>query len=683
MSLVGAIKDYVESSSNGTFQNFLGSVHYTILYFFTGQCFKDITFFSIYVPELTSKIVREISLWDSPGTDFILAENQDTFSSTFWTGFFNSLFLALPLSVSNWINTRRLLIQGIPAGIAGNIGSILADITIIGCVMYGIRPVIFSWFNWSPWTFILGLILVVSVLYEMTHEKNIRTIRQTESSRLFKISSTSFLIAWTQQATILPYLKDVGVHIPFSNNLYLIGLLFGHIIWTTLYVLIVILLSNLWMQWSPLPYTVWIKKLNFLILSGIAALSISSIPYYAMDYVFTSGLGFVPDDVALANTVFSHSLEKRRSDLIVNPIMWDRGVFEENMGYQGEAAWDQVERRLLRKKKNVLSQWLQKLSSETSDIIVKDSPKVTKTIQNFLEEISLNDNKKYSSSVIPVRTDTLSVDPQFFVRQLKEEDRTDFRIQKANRFKSTYYTNPIYTSLLKFDIDQFLQGQPTKYILQPKEEKDLWERRHALFRYHNTMRKYKQNEWVYEYINKSFQGSKSLSDRPIHQQYKGTLKVLRRLFHITLNRQQNPYQLRVLSYDQPLYNDKSFSVQHEEIEPITDIPFLQNANLHPLYFGWDEKLRQVVLTTRTLSKEDTMFTFQSPDNQIYSDKLEPLQNLEKFKTRNSLYEFLSSPKAIRQEFTAWPRKVLDRDFQWIGIQNGGLNWLGTDNLKFR
>lgn len=686
MSLVGVVKDYVESSSNGVFQSFLNNLHYCFLYLFTGQWYKDFTFFSIYIPETTSKIVREISLWDSPQSDFITANSQVVAQPTFWTGLFNSLFLALPISVSSWINTRRLVIQGIPAGIAASIGSISADILVLMAVMCGTRPIIFSWFNWSPWTFLIGLILVMSILYEMTHEKNIRTIRQNESKRLIKICGLSFLLAWTQQATLFPYLKDIGLQIPALNNVYLFGLTFGHLLWTTLYGILILTITNIWMRWSPLPYTVWIKKLNFVMLSAIAALCISSVPYYAFDYVFTSGLGFVPDDQALVNSVFSHSLEKRRSDLIVNPTMWDRGPFEENMGYQGEAAWDQVERRLLRKKKNVLAQWLQRLSGESSELFVKDSPKIEASIDKFLDDLDLQNTKKYSSRAIPTRGDNLNIDPQFFVRNSKEEDQTDFRIQKANRFKSTYYRNPLYQSLLQLDIDQFLQGQPGNYILKPKEEKDLWERRNELFRYHNSLRKYKQNDWVYKYIDYSVQGNKSLSDRPIHQQYKGTLKVLRRLFHVTFNRQQNPYQLRVLSYDQPLYKDTTNNVNqtnHEELNNVTDTPFLQNSNLHPMYFGWDEHLRQLVLTTRSLSKEETMYSFHAPVNSKFENELGSLKNWDKIKNKNEFYALLSNPESTRHNFTVWPRKVIDRDFQWIGLQNGGFSWPGTDNLKFK
>jgi len=684
MSLVGVIKDYVESSSNGIFQTFLSNLHYCFLYLSTGQWYKDLTFFSIYIPETTSKIVREISLWDSPQSDFVMTDYKPAIKPTFWTGVFNSLFLALPVSVSSWINTRRLVIQGVPAGIAANFGSISADILLLTFLMCGARPIIFSWFNWSPWTFLIGLVLVMSILYEMTHEKNIRTIRQNESKRLIRICGISFLLSWTQQATLFPYLKDVGLQIPSLNNFYLVGLLFGHFFWTILYGIIILGITNAWMRWSPLPYTVWIKKLNFLMLSAIAALGISSIPYYAIDYVLTSGLGFVPDDQALVNSVFSHSLEKRRSDLIVNPTMWDRGPFEENMGYQGEAAWDQVERRLLRKKKNVLAQWLQKLSGESSEFFVKESPKIESNIDKFLNDLNVEETKKYTSKVLPTRIDSLNVDPQFFIRNLKEEDQTDFRIQKANRFKSTYYRNPLYKSLLNLDIDQFLKGQPTNYLLEPKEEKDLWERRNEIFRYHNSLRKYKQNEWVYKYIDQSLQGNKSLSDRPAHQQYKGTLKVLRRLFHVTLNRQQNPYQLRVLSYDQPLYKDKTNNIvqtYHEELSNFEESPFLQNASLHPVYFGWDEKLRQLVLTTRTISKEETMYSSQTPLTN--KDNLLSLKNWDKLKNKNSFYEFLANPQSTRQNFTAWPRKILDRDFQWVGLQNGGFSWPGNDNLNFK
>lgn len=215
-----------------------------------------------------------------------------------------------------------------------------------------------------------------------------------------------------------------------------------------------------------------------------------------------------------------------------------------------------------------------------------------------------------------------------------------------------YYISPIYRLLLNTDIDAFIKRQPASHSLTIAQEKQLFEKRLALADYYNTLRYYMELPYVNAFQD-AFQGSKSYADRVFNHQFKGTLKTVRRLFAVNLDdsNQFLSFSKRVLKYDQPLFNDKEASENlflHEEIKSSfgsSSSPFLNLTNSQPLYAGWDNQQRKLVITNRYLPTSLAGVEIKAPLN--FSEQKNPMFN-EYFQLRNIF------KSKTQLEFTTWP-----------------------------
>lgn len=198
--------------------------------------------------------------------------------------------------------------------------------------------------------------------------------------------------------------------------------------------------------------------------------------------------------------------------------------------------------------------------------------------------------------------------------KMRSGDRRKLFLPVKNAIKKRYFLNHLYKSLLQIDIDTFLARQPAHHKLAENQEFQLFQKRQMLQRYYNWLRCYRPVEKMMS-LHLQIPDSRSFVDRVYHQQFKGTLKIARRLFKITFDSSQNPEKRRVLSYDQLLYNDLSPRENpylHEELltQPGKTVgadcfscqPFLEESNSSPTYAGWDPVLRRFVVTNRFVIK---------------------------------------------------------------------------------
>ena len=130
----------------------------------------------------------------------------------------------------------------------------------------------------------------------------------------------------------------------------------------------------------------------------------------------------------------------------------------------------------------------------------------------------------------------------------------------------------------------------------------------------------------------------SYADRVYNHQFKGTLKLVRRLFSISLDPDQSSGSIastggaeesRVLKFDQPLFHSiegRRHPLVHEEVsamlgdnpsstEGIDPSPFIEMAHSNPFYAGWDEQLRRLVITTRYLPRYFSTHGMRIPDEE--------------------------------------------------------------------
>ncbi len=792
---VPAIKDYIDVL-NTTYDSVLGninliqvlqqsflylgtSIKFSILYFLSFQWIQDLTYLPILVPQLKLEILKEHFFLQTPQSNFFsFLEIPSYLDNKFFLGFLNSFFLCLPLSVAHIISTRRLLIQGLAAGIFSNLGTICGQIVLLICILFGGRFFITPWFNFQTLNYFFGFCLVFNIVYDMGHERSIRIIDISNTSLLLRIFLLNFTLAWTEQSCIFQYFGNLTLGAEptiieifssptelqsiLAHTNYIFGIIAGSFLFTGIFIFTCLKMSNFIVKVSAIRYSWWIRRLNFGLITLIIAFTFTSIPFYSFDYLVLSNLGFVSQDKSLKDTIFSSTKIYDRSKLVLGDpnnryidkkpgidtdvSLFDKGrylMFDvddsfEQLNYQGEYAWLTHRHKTPRISRDpssfrILSRFskffdkLRKISSSarrqslaySNNLISEQNKK--KSIQHNLnrkkpettsfDSENFNDNEilelegNKSTDVLSSRRAKQKKVNKFFENLINISVQKRFLDEKLTpmltreilekRFKQKYYSNPIYKLLLLSDIDLFLARQPRSFALTAKQEKKLFEKRLILANYYDSLRYYNSLPYKDEFQD-VFYGSKSYADRIYNHQFKGTLKIIRRLFSISLNNvedtktknsseTQNFYfpnntENFILKFDQPLYkkentstaqnkiyttssqnknkggfhslyskNEKFHPVFHEESYKNKKIlnkennleytdPFIRITNPIPFYVGWDEQLRKLVITNRLAPKYSTGYSmkFFTKNNNDYSTLK---KNIQKNKTI---------------EFTTWP-----------------------------
>jgi len=731
MSFVSVIRDYVEFLNNLSESlsgvnsiteilrenslYLLKTCQYIFLYLITFQWIRDFTLLPISIPEISTSLLREnFFLENQSNVFFNFLEIPSLKQNSFILGFLNSLFLTFPVSIIHIITIRRLYIKGIPAATFSLGGYILGQIFFIACVIFGIRIIINPWFTLEPLNYFIGLIILFRLIYSMTNE-NLRELQGWNHSQYLNFFATSFLLAWCEQSSIFQYIGNIHLGptssllesgsslSPFTSFLehtfYIVGLLIGSLIFTIFWGFLFLNIKNLFIKYTPLFLSSFVQTINTGSFIIAVALSLSSIPFYGLDYLTTGPLGFVSQDRIFKNTVFDQynikdsvlglgiSSQFASVDIDVSPF--DRGRYLlfpertlpfafEDVNYRGEAEWttryDKVSTitdsragflslaKIFKKQKSEEISSSTKKLDENKDLfpikskMTSDSPLISSSgglenkesrFQDWYSldpNISPDDGRPLESIFTETQDTTFPLD---FLRIASvEPGNIDLKL------KQKYYSNPIYKNLLALDIDFFLNRQPKTFRLNSDQEVDLYTKRRMLTSYYNSLRDYSKLPYSNDF-NAFFNGSKSFTNKIYNQQFKGTLRSVARLFSLTNDGEAtNSVNQVVLKYDQPLYifnNKLNFSPYHEEIqsEKLNKSPFLTEILTGPLYGGWDEKLRKFIITNKFLPRTIAGYQMNLEN---------PIQN--KFrKTRENVNLFESS----KIKFTVWPvnQKIID------------------------
>ena len=755
MSFVTAIKDYIDLLNNVydsvsgdiTFQQFIqhtflyifSSIKFLAVYFISFQWLRDLVYLPIIVPQLSTTILKETYFLDTPLSNFFTLLETPTYNNNkFLIGFLNSFFLCLPLSTTHFISIRRLLIQGIPAGVISSLGTILGYICFLFSVLFGFRLFVIPWFSSEPLSYITGVFFTLVVVYDMAHERAIRKFDWFQKSKLIQIFLINFLLTWTEQSCIFEYFGNLtlsphptildnfssitGSSSIFAHSTYLIGILLGSLFFTGLFTILCLQLSNFSLKLSALSYSRWLKKTNFILLTTIIAFTFTSIPFYSLDYLFGGPVGFISQDKALEKTIFSSKNLKDSPGILgkfsglkslgTDVTPFDRGTYLlpdsnesfEDLNYQGEYAWTaRQDRRAVygtEKSRKLFSGFFKKTTQnfrqkeiDMNPSSQEQSPSVlpkTSTQKTEQSTTSLTSPKTTNSSEIAEQTELSAVNQEFldnfsdfenldtvskngglsdyffklndrinndvkitqslkplldtsFSQQFFEESSNSVNLELEKTIKQRYYSNPVYKTLLNMDIDLFLRRQPSSYLLSPQEEKELFQKRLILSNYYDSLRYYKKMPYINEF-HALFNGSKSYADRVYNQQFKGTLKVVRRLFSITFNEKENSPEKIILKLDQPLYKrlkKNNNLIGHEELilKPDKSKPFIELTSPIPFYTGWDEQLRKLVITNRLLPRSTAGYNMQ-------------FENEQEIRDYSKLTKLLKTTKKI--DFTTWP-----------------------------
>lgn len=780
MSLVTAIRDYIDFVNSNydsipagaplsslilpTLGYILASLKYGIVYLLSFQWLRDLAYLPLLVPQLTVSFLKEHSYpLENPALNFFAFLEEPAYKhSKLFLGFLNSFFACLPISAAHILSARRLLVQGIPAGVAAGSGIIVGQCWFIACVIFGLRGFLIPWFSLEPVSYIVGLSLLVHVVYKITHERRIRVIKWADRGELAQYFVLSFLLTWCEQSSIFQYLGNLTVGPEptaletFSSShggssflidgSYVLGFFLGSCVFTVVFGFLSLLLRKLWLQsWSTTASRLT-NQLNSLFLVLLVAFSFASVPYYGVDYLLTNGLGFLPQDKSLDRTIVYPSTTGDISQILgrmsdsksfdTDVSTFDRGVYLqedkplpqsfEDLNYQGEYAWTKRASKFVKHltRTNTPSAWYKLLGNDgqgpaedksassskadvsdqasrgfgisskrngqpqlkdrseklrgkppsvearrelgggesgtVSDLVALENDIVAKLGNGSLGQNGVEDDISYLAETVAEDGETEKQFLSLFDTGLSPLFIADMPEPSAieKNLKKKYAENPLYSLLLRVDIDSFLARQPASHLLSPLEERTLFQKRQILGHYYDTLRQYNQlQNW--DEFQTIYNGSKSFANRVYNQQFKGTLKVVRRLFSITLDREQGEGEKRVLKFDQPLFQQErggslATSSQragqgqalnlHEELFPFARrnrerSPFLEGVNPKPLYAGWDEELRKLVLTNRAMPRSEAIYQTDAQVNPGF---------------REDAYGRFSNMFASGVSFTAWP-----------------------------
>jgi hypothetical protein len=361
LSFVTSIKDYVEIVHKlvetnatpdfqiNTYSDFGAILTYIVLTireivtsFFTLKWLQNITAIPLVIPDIASSMLSEISVLDgyfhnsftfletplSYGTKNILFYSLEKFM----IGFINSAFLCLPTSTAHIITLRRFVMQGLEAGYFAGLGTLMGNMVWIGSIVFGLRFIVIPWLSFDILRYGLGFLLLVKYMWDSYSER--RTVLEDLSKS--KIFLLNFLLAFTEQATIYPFISNlsIGSEASFLETFptssfseysivhfaYLGGLTLGGL---------TLLQLTCWFWENPafniymwaisslkLTSTLSQKFVNVIFLYLTMFFAISNVSYFGLDYTLTNPLGFVHEDRLLEqkNLIETAFLTSKASD---------------------------------------------------------------------------------------------------------------------------------------------------------------------------------------------------------------------------------------------------------------------------------------------------------------------------------------------------------------------------------
>ena len=393
MSVVTSIRDYIEVLNTQigtredpvslvsvifeTFPHILEMCKDTLWYFISFKGLRD-NFYQPYLGGEEDSIKKFIENgFFLSGTNGNFTQNSIFNLNFFLNGFGNSFFLSLPGSIGTLIILRRIILQGIPAGIAATVGSVIGTCFIMVSVTFGGRFVSLSP-AFLDLFFFLGL-LIPGYIILRSSSSNFRIISAGDKFSLVSIGLIHFLLQMSNQSTLFKHLRDLTItpnptRFLISSNIsqivYILGFSIGSVLFTALAFFVTISVIN----WLLARFAISRSRLMNLSENTsivlLTAYSISTLSYYGTDFLLTKGFGFLPADKGFSETVlapntlfkdphnltgvhalypsnefsldpapFDRPLDKlfRRSILLKQPSFKYRS-FEE-LNYQGEKHW--------------------------------------------------------------------------------------------------------------------------------------------------------------------------------------------------------------------------------------------------------------------------------------------------------------------------------------------------------
>ena len=203
---------------------------------------------------------------------YLSTSNEEIFSlqsfEIFFIGLTHAFFSALPVSPPLFICLRRILVQGIPAGLTCYLATALGETCFLFFILFGFRDLIQFWYDWEPVLYFIGIALTCNILFEFSQDYRLQKISIDQTQTLIQIFGIHFFLMFLNPAvafnsTQFPLsVETTQSWFPIANIAYLSGFFIGLFGFSCLFGFIFLFLKN-WFQVTSLkPYGTFMRPLN-------------------------------------------------------------------------------------------------------------------------------------------------------------------------------------------------------------------------------------------------------------------------------------------------------------------------------------------------------------------------------------------------------------------------------------
>jgi len=212
--------------------------------------------------------------------------------SPFLFGLFCGGALGASLNVSSFISVRRLIVQGIPAGLTSFFGSAISETIFLFFILFGSLSFIDNWIIWESTIRLIVTIFCFDTVLAFLLDNRLKIVSFSEKNDLIKIFLSSALIMFSNPGSVWST-SNLVVSIEtfeFRENLFfLFGLFIGIFTISSFLGLIILAITHFWIINSNKGFKSLLFKFNKIIsISSLTILFITIIYYHSDVYLATS-----------------------------------------------------------------------------------------------------------------------------------------------------------------------------------------------------------------------------------------------------------------------------------------------------------------------------------------------------------------------------------------------------------
>jgi hypothetical protein len=207
-------------------------------------------------------------------------------------GLFCGGVLGASLSVASFISFRRLIIQGIPAGLISFLGSAFSETLFLSFVLFGSLSVIDQWVIWEPTIRLIVAIFCYDTILSFLLDNRLKVVSFDQKVDLVKIFLCNALILFANPGSIWSASSLIISIETFEfreNVFFLFGIFIGIFLISCLIGFSILGLTHLWMLKSNKSFKSLLFRWNNIIsIATLTLLFITTIYYHADVYLGTS-----------------------------------------------------------------------------------------------------------------------------------------------------------------------------------------------------------------------------------------------------------------------------------------------------------------------------------------------------------------------------------------------------------